>query len=99
MSTYLRIAGIVISTIGTLLLAWRGTRLLDALEKASWMYESNFRSILARLNGEPQRIPYSIGSNALLDEVKPLSKFLLWLGFALIIIGNALVGLSWYIEA
>jgi hypothetical protein len=98
MSTVLRIIGIFSSLMGTLLLAWRAKHLIDSLEKAHYIAESNFRVIKDFIDKKPQEFPYTIGSNVFVDDFKPLGKFLFFLGFLLLIIGNFLIGLSWYVE-
>jgi hypothetical protein len=97
MDTWLRIAGIAVSLVGTLLLAWRGKRLLDALENAHYLFEANFRVLKDFMEGSPQRLPYSVGAQTFVDEFKPYSKFLFVLALVLLFGGNALVALSWYV--
>jgi len=98
MEVWLRIFGIGLSLIGTILLAWRAKTILDALRDAHYIAEANFRVIKDYMDKQPQTIPFTIGSNVFIDSVKPLSNFLLFFGFFLLFAGNFLVGLSWYLQ-
>lgn len=97
MDTWLRISGIAISLAGTLLLAWRGKRLPDALENAHYMFESNFRVLKDLIDGRPQQMPYAVGAQTFVEEFKPHAKLLFILALILLFGGNVLIAISWYV--
>jgi hypothetical protein len=97
METWLRIVGVIASLIGTLLLAWRGKRLLDALENAHYLFETNFQVLKDFMDGKQQQIPYTIGAPTFVEEFRPYSKLLFVLALFLLFAGNALVAFYWYV--
>jgi len=98
MIVWLRICGIVLSTIGAIVLAWRVKGILDALVMAQHANDLNFNLIVDLFRGFPQEAPIIVGMNEQVARQQRRGIWLLVLGFILIACGNALVGLSWYFE-
>jgi hypothetical protein len=98
MVTWLRIGGITLNAIGALLLAWRVKGILDTMVVAHQAADINVRLIIGILKKQPQTNPLIVGMD---DQVVRRQKVGIWLlvaGFVCIAVGNALVGLSWYLE-
>lgn len=99
MEIYLRIAGIALSAMGAIILAWRVRGILNTMVTAQEANDLNFRIMMEILSGQPQRVPLIVGMNEQVTRKQKRGVWLLVIGFVCIAIGNALVGASWYIAA
>lgn len=98
MSVSLRILGVALNALGALILAWRVKGILDALVAAQHANDTNFRLLIDVLNGERQAVPLVVGMNDQVERKQRRGTYLLVVGFALIAIGNILVGISLYVH-
>lgn len=94
----IRIIGVALNTIGALILAWRVKGILDALVAAQHANDANFRLLIDVLNGRAQQLPLLVGMDAQVERRQRVGIYLLVAGFALIGVGNALVGFSFYLQ-
>lgn len=99
MATWLRIIGISLNAIGAIVLAVRVKSIVDALVMAQEANDLNFRILMDLLNGQSQKAPLVVGMNEQAARQQKAGAWLLVVGFSAIAVGNALVGLSWYIDA
>jgi len=99
MATWLRIAGIGLNMLGSIILALRVKGILDTLVLAQEANDANFRLLIDIMNGGKPTIPLIVGMN---EQVSRKQKAGIWLlvgGFVCLAIGNLLVGASWYVES
>jgi hypothetical protein len=85
---YLKIAGVVLSLLGTIILAVRVTKILNVLSLAVKTHDLNFRIEAERANGTPIPNIHMYGNDTHIDKVENLGTKLLVLGFALQIAGG-----------
>lgn len=92
---YLRIAGVVLSLAGTLVLAVRVTKILSVLSSAAKVADLNLRIEAQRASGD-RSVPNirMVGMSTHIEGVEKLGTKLLVLGFALQIAGAIATGLS-----
>jgi len=98
MGIWLRILGIALNALGAIVLAIRVKRLMDTLVLAQKANDANFRTVIGHLNGQPQTVPLVVDMNEQAVGQQKRGIWLLVAGFLCIAAGNALVGLSWYLE-
>lgn len=97
MGVRVRILGIGLNALGALILAWRVKGILDALVAAQHTNDANFRLLIDILNGQTQHLPLVVGMNEQVERKQKRGIYLLVIGFGLIALGNALVGVSFYL--
>jgi len=98
MGIWLRILGIALNALGAIVLAIRVKRLMDTLVLAQEANDANFRTVIGHLNGQPQTVPLVVDMNEQAVGQQKRGIWLLVAGFLCIAAGNALVGLSWFLE-
>ena len=98
MSIWLRIAGIALNALGAIILAVRVKGLMDTLVLAQHANDMNFRNLINICGGHPQQTPLVVGMDEQVVRQQKRGIWLLVAGFLCIAAGNALVGLSWYLE-
>jgi hypothetical protein len=92
---YLKVLGVVLGLVGTIILAVRVTRLLDVLCMAVKMHDLNFQVKAARASGD-RSIPniQMHGASEHIDVAEKLGLKLLYLGFALQVAGGVCTAFS-----
>lgn len=92
----LKIAGVVLSLVGTVILAVRVTKILSALSTAVKTHDLNFAVEAARAEGR-RDIPNirMYGSHANVEAAEKMGVKLLVLGFILQILGAACTAVSY----
>lgn len=92
---YLKVAGVLLSLAGTIVLAIRVTQLLGVLATAVKMFDMNMQIEAARASGE-RSIPNirMYGMTKHIEGVETLGTKLLVLGFMLQIVGGFCTALS-----
>jgi hypothetical protein len=99
MATWLRIIGIALNAIGSIILAIRVKGILDTLVTAQEANDVNFRLLIDILNGQQQTVPLVVGMNEQVTRKQKAGIWLLVAGFGCLAVGNILVGASWYLDA
>ena len=72
---------------------------MDAMEQTTIAFEANFRCIHDLLAGKTQTFPYIIGSQVVIQELKLSSRIMFGVAISALVVGQALVAYSWYLEA
>lgn len=99
MTTWLRIAGIVLNALGAIILSIRVKGILDTLVTAQKANDINFRALINIFNNEKQAVPLVVGVSEHVARSQKVGIWLLVAGFVCIAVGNILVGAAWYLEA
>lgn len=99
MATWLRIIGIALNAIGSIILAIRVKGILNTLVTAQEANDVNFRLLIDILNNEKQVAPLVVGMNEQVSRTQEAGIWLLVAGFGCLALGNILIGASWYLEA
>lgn len=92
---YLKVAGVILSLAGTIILAVRVTKMLGILTMAAKMWDTNMQVEAARASGNrevPNIRMYGVTTH--IEGVERLGTKLLVAGFGLQIIGGACTALS-----
>jgi hypothetical protein len=85
---YLRIAGVILSLMGTIILAIRVTKMLNILSLAAKVCDINFRIEAERAKGTPVPNIRMYGNTAHIEKMEKLGTTLLIFGFFLQIAGG-----------
>lgn len=92
---YVKVAGVILSLLGTIVLAMRVTKILGVLTMAAKITDMNMQIEAARANGNrnmPNIIMY--GATTHIEGAEKLGTKMLVLGFMLQIIGGACTAVS-----
>lgn len=84
----LKVLGPLLTGAGSLLLAWRVKKILDALVIAQLSAETNFQSLAAYLENQTRDLKIVSGLDIHADRRHRLGIFLLVIGFLLIAAGG-----------
>ena len=83
----LRVVGPILTATGSLVLAWRGKRLIDSLLLAQTAADVNILSITGFLANRLQHLPVVTGTDEHVQRSQKLGAWLFALGFLLIAAG------------
>lgn len=85
----LKILGPLLTVIGSLILAWRVKKILDALVLAQLAAEINFKSLAAFLGNQTQDLKIVGGLDSHVETSQRLGILLLVIGFLLLAAGGS----------
>ena len=85
----LKILGPLLTVVGSLLLAWRVKKILDALVLAQLAAETNFQSLAAFLGNQTQDLKIVGGLDTHVEASQRIGIFLLVVGFLLLAAGGS----------
>jgi hypothetical protein len=94
---YVKAAGVILSLAGTIILAFRVTKMLEVLTMSAKMVDTNMQVEAARASGHrdvPNIRMYGMTSH--IEGVERLGTKLLVFGFGLQIVGSACTALSFF---
>jgi hypothetical protein len=96
----LKICGIALNVLGTIILAFRVTKILDAVRSVLTCHEANIQQLMEEATGTNQdHIINFANSTAQLEKARKLGAKLLVLAFCMIVVGNILAALALWLAA
>ena len=98
MEMTLKIIGIFLNVIAAGILAYRITRIVNAISASLNAHEANIQQIMSALDGYQGDLFHFKDSVLGVDKAQKLGTGLLIFGFTLMVIGNGLIALSTWIS-
>ena len=91
----LKVVGLALNAVGSLILAIRVKKILNAVVAVLHCHEANIQQLMKEITGRNRDDIYNFANSpAKVDKAQKIGAKLLVLAFAMLFFGNALIGLS-----